>query len=262
MGDDNSVGGSCTGEVLASGILVVDSSRRFQKEENKPDLFLVSTGAGASSFFSTMRHPTGMSSGTSSDRFLTAISQSDEDPLFRMKWAIGLRRVIAECLVRRSDFVISFATAELANGVRGGKVCSGRNVSMRLLLWTSWMRAGTQMKEDVTYSPSTLSKPRLQLGSHSSVGCELLDEPSGHIFSENCSKVSIILAMTSGGCDNRFGKSSKSKTTKAHAPLSYLTSLSSVSRPPIRPPVPPPYRVPSSQPAGPKHRKSPQSYQK
>jgi hypothetical protein len=132
-----SVGESCTREVLASGMLgrlVVEPSRRFQREENKPDLFLVSTGVGASSFFSTIRHPTGMSSGTSSDRFLTAASQSDDDPLLRMKCAIGLSRVMAECLVRRSDFVISFATADLANGTLGAKACSGRSVSMRLLL--------------------------------------------------------------------------------------------------------------------------------
>ena len=131
---DGPVEESCTRETLASGIPAVDPSRRFQKEENIPDLFLVSTGVGASSFFSTIRHPTGMSSGTSSDRFLTAVSQSDDDPLVRMKCAMGLSRVTAECLVKRSDFVISFATAELANGTRGAKLCSGRNLSMRLLL--------------------------------------------------------------------------------------------------------------------------------
>jgi len=165
VGDD-SVGDFCTREVLASeipGRLVVEPSRRFQREENKPDLFFVSTGAGASSFFSTMRHPTGMSSGTLSDRFLTAVSQSDDDPLLSMKCAIGLSRVIAECLVKRSDFVISFAVADLANGTRGVKVCSGRSVSIRSLLWVSRMRTGALMEEHATYSPSTLSKPRLQL---------------------------------------------------------------------------------------------------
>ena len=165
VGDD-SAGGFCTREVLASGTpgrLVVEPSRRFQKEENKLDLFLVSTGAGASSFFSTMRHPMGMSSGTSSDRFLTAVSQSDDDPLLSMKCAIGLSRVIAECLVKCSDFIISFAVADLANGTRGVKVCSGRSVSMRLLLWISRMRTRAPMEEYATYSPSTLSIPRLQL---------------------------------------------------------------------------------------------------
>ena len=137
---DGSAGESGTREVLTSGILVVEPSRRFQKEENKPDFFLVSTGAGASCFFSNMRHPTGISSGTSSDRFLTAFSQSEDEPLFRMKCAIGLSRATAECLVRRNDFVISFATAELANGTRGVKVYSGRSVSTRLLLWVSRMR--------------------------------------------------------------------------------------------------------------------------
>jgi len=144
------------------GRLVVEPLRRFQREENKPDLFLVST-AGASSFFSTIRQPTGMSSGISSDRFLTAVSQSDDDPLLRMKCAIGLSRVMAECLVRRRDFVISFATADLVNGTRGANVYSGRSVSTRLLLKTLRMRTGTQQREDVTYRPSTLSKPRLQL---------------------------------------------------------------------------------------------------
>ena len=147
---DDSVGDFCTREALASGIpgrLVVEPSRRFQKEENKLDLFLVSTGAGASSFFSTMRHPTGMSSGTSSDRFLTAVSQSDDDPLLIIKCAIGLSRVIAECLVKCSDFAISFAIADLANGTRGVKACSRRSVSIRLLLWISRMRTGAQMKE-------------------------------------------------------------------------------------------------------------------
>ena len=116
------------------GRLAVEPSRRFQKDENKPGFFLVSMSAGASSFFSTIRHPTGMSSGTSSDRFLTAASQSEDDPLLRMKCAIGLSRVMAECLVRRSDFAISFATADLANGTLGSKVCSGRSVLMRLSL--------------------------------------------------------------------------------------------------------------------------------
>jgi len=144
------------------GRLVVEPSRRFQREENRPDLFLVST-AGVSSFFSTIRQPTGMSSGTSSDRFLTAVSQSDDDPLLCMKCAIGLSRVMAECLVRRSDFVISFATADLVNGTRGAKVYSGRSVSTRLLLKILRMRTGVQQGEDATYRPSTLSKPRLQL---------------------------------------------------------------------------------------------------
>jgi len=132
-----SIGESCTREVLASGMfgrLLIEPSRRFQKEENKRGFFLVSAGVDGPSFFSTIRHPTGMSSGTTSDRFLTAASQSDDDPLLRMKCAIGLSRVMAECLVRRSDFVISFATADLANGTLGSKVCSGKNVSMRLLL--------------------------------------------------------------------------------------------------------------------------------
>ena len=134
---DGSIGESCTREALTSGMLgrlLVEPSRRFQKEENRPDLFLVSTRVGGPSFFSTIRHPTGISSGTTSDRFLTAVSQSDDDPLLRMKCAIGLSRVMAECLVRRSDFVISFATADLANGTLGSKVCSGKNVSMRSLL--------------------------------------------------------------------------------------------------------------------------------
>ena len=134
---DGSIGGSCTSEALTSGMLgrlLVDPSRRFQKEENNPDLFLVSTSVGGPSFFSSIRHPTGISSGTTSDRFLTAASQSDDNPLLRMKCAIGLSRVMAECLVRRSDFIISFATADLANGILGSKVCSGKNVSMRLLL--------------------------------------------------------------------------------------------------------------------------------
>lgn len=136
VGDD-SVGKSRTREALASGVLgrlAVEPSRRFQKEENMPDLFLVSTGAGASSFFSNMRHPTGITSGISSGRFLTAASQSDDDPLLRMKCAIGLSRVMAECLVKRSDFIISFATADLSNGTLGAKVCSGKCVSIRLLL--------------------------------------------------------------------------------------------------------------------------------
>ena len=134
---DDSAGGSCTRGAFVSvilGRLAVEPSRRFQKEENKPDLFLVSAGAGVSSFFSTMRHPTGMSSGTSSVRFLTAISQSDDNPLVRMKCAIGLSRVIAECLVSRRDLFISFAIAELAYGTLGAKVYSGRSVSMRILL--------------------------------------------------------------------------------------------------------------------------------
>lgn len=144
----DSVGGSCTRGTSVSGVLgrlAAEPSRRFQKEENRPDLFLASAGAGVSSFFFTMRHPTGMSSGTSSVRFLTAVSQSDEDPLLRMKCAIGLSRVIAECLVSRSDLLISFAIAELANGTRGAKVYSGRSASMR------------------EFRPSTLSKPRRQL---------------------------------------------------------------------------------------------------
>lgn len=145
VGDDSG-GRSCISEALASGILAIEPSRRFQKEENKPDRFLVSAGAGASALFSTMRHPTGMSSGTSSGRFLTAVSQSDDDPLLSMKCAIGLSRVIAECLVKRNDFPISFATAVLANGIRGAKVCSGRNVSMRSLLWTLQIRTGVQRK--------------------------------------------------------------------------------------------------------------------
>ena len=135
--EGGSIGDSCTREVLVSGMLgrlLVEPSRRFQKEENKPDLFLVSTSVCGPSFFSTIRHPTGMSSGTTSDRFLTAASQSDEDPLLRMKCAIGLSCVMAECLVRRSDFAISFATADLENGTLGSKLCSGKNVSMRLLL--------------------------------------------------------------------------------------------------------------------------------
>jgi len=136
VGDD-SVGESWTRKVLASGMLgrvVVEPSRRFQREENIPDLFFVSAGDCGSPFFSTMRHPTGMSSGTSSDRFLTAASQSDEDPLLRIKCAIGLSCAMAECLVKRSDFVTSSETADLVNGTRGAKVYSGRSVSMRLLL--------------------------------------------------------------------------------------------------------------------------------
>lgn len=146
-----------------SGRLVVEPSRRFQKEENKLDFFLAPTGVGVSSFFSTIRHPTGMSSGTSSGRFLTAISQSNEDPLFRMKCAIGLSRVTGECLVRRNDLFISFATADLANGTLGGKVYSGRRVSMRVLLTTQRVTTRAQEGEQITYRPSTLSKPRPQL---------------------------------------------------------------------------------------------------
>lgn len=136
VGDD-SVGESCVRETLVSimfGGVVVEPSRRFQKEENRLDLFLVSTCICISSFFSTIRHPTGISSGTLSDRFLTAISQSDDDPLFRMKCAIGLSRVMGECFVRRNDLFISFATAELANGTLGAKVYSGRSVSTRVFL--------------------------------------------------------------------------------------------------------------------------------
>lgn len=165
VGDD-SVGELCTRVDLTSeifGRLDVEPSRRFQNEENKPDLFLVSTGPCASSFLSSIRHPTGISSGTSSDRFLTAISQSDDEPLLRMKCAIGLTRVMAECLVRRRDFTISFAIADLANGTLGVKVCSGSSVSMSLFLDIWRVRLGGRRKKRTTYKPSTLSKPRLQL---------------------------------------------------------------------------------------------------
>ena len=143
----DSVGESCAGGVLVSGALgrlVVEPSRRFQKEENKLGLFLASTGTDASSFFSTIRHPIGMSSGTSSERFLTAVSQSDDDPLLRMKCAIGLSRVTAECLVRRNDLFISFATADLENGALGVKVCSGRSASMTVFLVKLEISTGEQ----------------------------------------------------------------------------------------------------------------------
>ena len=144
---NDSDGGFCTRGALVSGMfgrLVVEPSRRFQKEENKPDFFLVSTDVGVSSFLSTMRHPTGMSSGTSSDRFLTAVSQSNDDPLLRMKCAIGLSCVMGECLVRRNDLLISFATADLTNGTLGAKVCSGRSESTSVFLRTQRVRAGAK----------------------------------------------------------------------------------------------------------------------
>lgn len=102
VGDDP-VGESCTREAFVSGVLgrlAAEPSRRFQNEENRLNFFVVSTGVGTSPFLSTIRHPTGMSSGISSDRFLTAASQSDDNPLLRMKCAIGLIRVMAECLER------------------------------------------------------------------------------------------------------------------------------------------------------------------
>lgn len=136
----------CKMGALVSGMLgrLVEPSRRFQKEENKPDFFLVSTDVSISSFFSTIRHPTGMSSGTSSDRFLTAVSQSNDDPLLRMKCAIGLNRVMGECLVRRNDLFISLATADLANGTLGVKGCSRRRVSRREFLTRQRVETGAR----------------------------------------------------------------------------------------------------------------------
>jgi hypothetical protein len=104
--ENDSVEECWTRGALVSGMfgrLVVEPSRRFQKEENRLGFFLVSTDVVASSLFSTIRHPTGMSSGILSDRFLTAVSQSNDDPLLRMKCAIGLSRAMGECLVRRKD---------------------------------------------------------------------------------------------------------------------------------------------------------------
>lgn len=146
MGDGSSEE-CCIREALVSGMferLVVEPSRRFQKEENKPDFFLVSAGVIISSFFSTTRHPTGISSGTLSERFFTAVSQSNDDPLLRRKCAIGLSRVMGECLVRRNDLLISFATADLANGILGAKVCSGRNAPTRVFLKTQRIRTGAR----------------------------------------------------------------------------------------------------------------------
>lgn len=143
----DSVEECCTREALVSGMsgnLAVEPSRRFQKEENKPDFFLLSAGVGVTSFFSSIRHPTGMSSGTSSDRFFTALSQSNDDPLLRMKCAIGLSLVMGECLVRRSDLLISFAIADLANGTLGAKVCSGMSVSMGEFLTMQRVRTSAQ----------------------------------------------------------------------------------------------------------------------
>ena len=70
---------------------------------------------------------------------------------------------------------------------------------MRGFLKASRISAEARREIYDAHRPSTLSKPRLQLWSHSSWGRELSGEPSGHIFSENCSNVSMMLATISGG---------------------------------------------------------------